>query len=86
MMVPFVQKTAVKIAVGLVVALILGWFTNMTATPAIQITIFMLSGKGFPASLWPFNPARGPAFWNHILFFVVIWAFHTGSALSEKKS
>lgn len=61
-------------------ALALGWVTTLIAAPAIQITIALLVGKGFPAKLWPLNPAEGHPFWNHLIFFTVIWAIDTGSA------
>ncbi len=61
-------------------ALALGWITTLIAAPAIQITITLLAGKGFPAKLWPLNPAKGRPFWNHLIFFAVVWAIDTGSA------
>lgn len=68
----------------LAAALVLGWLTTLIAAPAIQITISLLAGKGFPATLWPLNPASGHPLWNHLLFFVLVWAIDTGAALYYK--
>ena len=65
-------------AASLGAALFLGWIATLIAPPAIQITIALLSGKGFPATLWGLNPASGHTFWNHVFFFVLVWAMDTG--------
>ena len=70
---------------GLAAALVLGWLTTLIAAPAIQITISLLVGKGFPAKLWALNPAKGHPFYNHLLFFTVIWAIDTGQAVFFEK-
>ena len=64
-------------AASLAVALFLGLITTLIAPPAIQITIAILSGKGFPSPLWDFNPASGHTLWNHMIFFVVVWLVDT---------
>ena len=68
----------------LAAALVLGWLTTLIAAPAIQITISILAAKGFPAKLWPLNPASGHPLWNHLLFFVIVWAIDTGAAFYSK--
>ncbi len=64
-------------AASLAVALFLGLVTTLIAPPAIQITIAILSGKGFPSPLWGFNPASGHTLWNHMIFFLVVWLLDT---------
>ncbi len=71
-------------ALSLAAALALGWLTTLIAAPAIQITISFLAGKGFPTKLWPMNPASGHPLWNHLLFFVIVWAMDTGAVLFHK--
>ncbi len=71
---------------GLVVALILGWAATLIASPAIQVTIGILAGKGFPEKLVALNPASGHPLWNHLLFFVVIWVVDSVMALAYKKN
>lgn len=62
-----------RLILGLVVAAAMGWITTLLTAPAIAAAISLLSGKGFPASLPPLNTAYGPPFWNHMLFFAVVW-------------
>ncbi len=56
-------------AAGMV--LILGWLTTLVTAPAIQITIGLLSGQGFPNTLPGLNTSFGAPFWNHMLFFAI---------------
>ena len=77
----FPRSFVLNRSVSLTAALALGWLTTLIAAPAFQITIALLAGKGFPAKLWPLNPAKGHTFWNHLLFFVLVWALDTGLAL-----
>ncbi|MFC1491850.1 hypothetical protein ACFLQ0_04610 [Nitrospinota bacterium] len=81
LMVIFPASFALNRGVGLAAALFLGWITTLIAAPAIQITIGLLVGKGFPAKLWSLNPAKGHPFWNHLLFFILVWAADTAFAL-----
>lgn len=80
----FPRSFVLNRSAGLAAALALGWLTTLIAAPAIQITIALLAGKGFPAKLLPLSSARGHTFWNHLLFFALIWAFDTGLALYMK--
>lgn len=58
---------------GLVLALVLGWLTTLATAPAIAVTISVLAGKGWPATLPGLNTSLGFAFWNHVGFFAVCW-------------
>jgi hypothetical protein len=58
---------------GLMIAVLLGWGTTLLAAPAITVTISILSGKDFPVSLPGLNTTYGLPFWNHMLFFAVLW-------------
>ncbi len=83
--IPFSSSLALNRGIGLAAGLILGWATNKIAPPAIQVTISLLSGKGFPSPLWDLNPSAGHAFWNHLLFFVVVWLVEAGLRLRPQE-
>jgi len=73
MMLPFSRSHGVQVVVGAVVAALLGWVTTLLTVPAITATISVLSGKGFPQSLPGLNTTFGLPFWNHMIFFGVVW-------------
>jgi hypothetical protein len=77
MLIPFSHSRAGRIVAGLVIGAVLGWITTLLTSPAIAVTISVLSGKGFPASLPGLNTAYGLPFWNHMLFFAVVWFLYT---------
>lgn len=77
--VPFTSWGAANRLIGAGAALVLGWATTKIAPPAIQVTISLLSLKGFPAPLWDLNEAAGHPLWNHLLFFVLVWAVDLAS-------
>ena len=54
---------------ALAVAALLGWTTNLMTEPAIEATISVLAGKGWPAQLPGLNTGLGLPFWNHMGFF-----------------
>ena len=62
---------------GLVIAALLGWVTTLLTAPAITVTISILSGQGFPFSIPELNTSFGLPFWNHLLFFGVVWLMYT---------
>lgn len=68
-----VPSVAGRLVLGLVIGAALGWITTLLTVPAITATISVLSGKGFPDSLPPLNTAYGLPFWNHMLFFGILW-------------
>jgi hypothetical protein len=72
--IPFPGPGAVRRGAGLAAALALGWATTKIAPPAIQITISLLSRKGFPSPLWDLNEGAGHPLWNHLIFFALVWA------------
>lgn len=76
MLIPFSRSQAVQLAVGSVIAAILGWVTTLLTVPAITVTVSLLSLQGFPSELPGFNASFGPPFWNHMLFFGVVWLFY----------
>jgi len=78
MAVPFSPSAVRRRGTGLAAALILGWATNKIAPPAIQVTIGVLSGKGFISPTWPLNPSWNHPFYNHVLFFVAVWLIDWG--------
>lgn len=71
---PFSSSEKVRRGASLAIALALGWATTKIAPPAIQITISLLSRKGFPSPLWELNEGAGHPLWNHLLFFALVWA------------
>jgi len=46
-------------------------------TPAIAVTISLLSRQGFPAELPGLNTDVDLPLYNHLLFFGVVWVFTT---------
>ena len=69
---PFFPKSAATRLVSmLIVALALGWITTIITTPAIEVTVSLLSGSGFPTEIPGLNFKIYLALWNHIAFFVV---------------
>jgi hypothetical protein len=67
----FPTDRAARWGAALGVALVLGWLTTLVTAPAIAITIGLLSGQGFPASLPSLNATFGSVFWNHVGFFLI---------------
>lgn len=63
-----------RLAVGLAVALGLGWVTTLVTSPAIATTISLLALQGLPESLPGLNTTLGVPFWNHIGFFLITFA------------
>ncbi|NIO10621.1 MAG: hypothetical protein GTO40_22500 [Deltaproteobacteria bacterium] len=61
---------------GLIIAAALGWGTTLITVPAITVTISLLSGKGLPAQVPGLNTAYGLPFWNHMLFFGIVWLIY----------
>ncbi len=72
----FVLAEGVQLVLGLVIGAALGWVTNLITVPAITVTISVLGGKSFPANLPGLNTAYGLPFWNHMLFFGVVWLIY----------
>ena len=72
----FVLAERVQLILGLVIAAALGWGTTLITVPAITVTISVLSGKGFPVNLPGLNTGYGLPFWNHMLFFGVVWLIY----------
>ena len=71
---PGLGKTrGVRLGVTLGLALVLGWLTTLVTVPAIDVTIRLFSGQGFPARLKGLNTSLGLPFWNHQLYFVLCW-------------
>ncbi len=76
MLIPFLLTDFAKMLLGLVIAAGLGWFTTLITAPAIAVTISLLAGKGQPEVLPGLNRTFGPPFWNHMLFFGVVWLIY----------
>jgi hypothetical protein len=76
MLIPFSRSPFARLAIGAVNALVLGWFATLLSVPAITVTISVLSGQGFPATLPGLNTTLGLPFWNHLLFFGVVWGVY----------
>ena len=55
------------------IALVLGVTSTLITAPAIAVTISVLSGSGFPATLPGLNTGWGFTFWNHLGFFAIAW-------------
>ncbi len=85
-LIPFSRAEGVRVFVGLVIAVVLGWVTTLLTVPAITATISVLSGKSFPAGLPPLNTAYGLPFWNHELFFGVVWFIYLFIPYLSRKS
>jgi hypothetical protein len=45
------KAAGARLAIGVVLAVVLGWVTTLLTSPAITVTINVLSGQGFPAEL-----------------------------------
>ena len=76
MVIPFSRSTFARLGIGAVIALVLGWFATLLTAPAITVTISLLSGQGFPATLPGLNTTLGLPLWNHLLFFGVVWVVY----------
>jgi len=76
MLIPFSRSPFARLAIGAAIALVLGWFATLLTVPAITVTINVLSGQGFPATLPRLNTTFGLPFWNHLLFFGVVWGVY----------
>ena len=72
----FVLAERIQLVLGLVIGAALGWVTSLITVPAITVTISVLGGKSFPANLPGLNTAYGLPFWNHMLFFGVVWLIY----------
>ncbi len=72
----FVLAERIQLVLGLVIGATLGWIATLITVPAITVTISVLGGKGFPANLPGLNTAYGLPFWNHMLFFGVVWLIY----------
>ena len=81
----FVLAERFQLVLGLVIGAALGWGTTLITVPAITITINVLSGKGFPANVPGLNTAYGLPFWNHMLFFGVVWLIYLFIPYLSKK-
>ena len=73
MLIPFSRSQEVRIVIGFVIAAALGWIATLLTVPAITITVSVLGLQGLPAELPGFNVSFGLPFWNHMLFFAVVW-------------
>lgn len=76
MLVPFSRSEGTRIGAGLVIALLLGWIGTLLTAPAITVTVRVLSGQGFPASLPGLHTSLGLPFWNHVIFFAIVWLIY----------
>ena len=74
-----------RLLFGLILAAALGWGTTLITVPAIAATISVLSGKGFPVNLPGLNTAYGLPFWNHMLFFGIVWLVYLFIPYLSKK-
>jgi hypothetical protein len=50
MLIPF-PSSSIRVLIGMIAAVLLGWITTLLTAPAITVTISMLSMQGFPASI-----------------------------------
>ena len=66
----------IKLILGLVIAAALGWVTSLITVPAITVTISVLGRQGLPANLPGLNTSYGLPFWNHLLFFGIVWLIY----------
>ncbi len=81
----FVLAERFQLVLGLVMGAALGWGTTLITVPAVTATISVLSGKGFPANLPGLNTSYGLPFWNHMLFFGVVWLIYLFIPYLSKK-
>ena len=65
------------LAFGLILAAVLGSITTLLTSPAIAVTISVLSRHGLPAELPELNADIDLPLYNHLLFFGVVWVFTT---------
>lgn len=70
---PLPERRAARFAAAAAVAVAFAWVSTLITGPAIAITISVLAGQGFPASLPGLNTAFGFPFWNHVGFFGIAW-------------
>ncbi len=67
------KSSGATLGTGLVLAAVLGWVTTLLTSPAITVTISVLSRHGFPAELPGLNTDVDLPLYNHLLFFGVVW-------------
>lgn len=72
---PFRRAGGTRFALLIGIVFVLGWVSTLITQPAIVITIGILSGQGFPAALPPLNKSLGFVFWNHVVFFAIVFLF-----------
>ena len=77
MLLPFSSSSGIRVLIGMTAAVVLGWITTLLTAPAITVTISILSMQGFPASIPELNTTLGLPFWNHVLFFEIVWLIYT---------
>jgi len=60
--------------VNLVQVMVLGWITTLTATPANEFVVKLITSLQFPDlnALSALNTEIGPKLWLHIMFFVFV--------------
>lgn len=68
------KSSRATLGIGLALAAVLGWLTTLLTVPAITVTVSVLSRQGFPAELPGLNTDVDLPFYNHLLFFGVVWA------------
>ncbi|MGX9415828.1 hypothetical protein ACWU4D_00625 [Vibrio sp. WJH972] len=63
-----------SLTVSTIQVLVLGWITTLTATPANEFVVKLVTTQQFPAisSLSAINTEMGPKLWLHIVFFAFI--------------
>jgi len=72
MTLPFLPRARMpRWVVGLALASVFAKLATLVTSPAIGVTISVLSGKGFPTRLAGLNPTWGIAFWDHLAFFLI---------------
>src|SRR6266508_4912357 len=77
MLIPFSLSESVRVLIGVLIAVLLGWITTLLTAPAITVTISTLSRQGFPSGIPELNTTFGLPFWNHLMFFAVVWLIYT---------
>lgn len=83
---PLWRSPRARLGIGAAIAAVLGWITTLLTVPAIAVTISVLSGEGFPSQLPGLNTTFGLPFWNHMLFFGVVWAIYLGVPFLVKRA
>jgi len=76
MLIPFPSSGNVRVLIGLAIAALLGWVTTLLTAPAITVTVSILSRQGLPSGVPELNTTFGLPFWNHLLFFGVVWLMY----------